>query len=90
MQPLPPPPIDIRLQIYVKPLADGARAVVAFNRHVAPIVANVTWDLLEWAPTQRAAVRDVWAHADLGVTAAIIVVEVPSHAVVMFRITPVA
>jgi hypothetical protein len=89
VQPLPPPPIDIRLQIWVKPLADGSRAVVAFNRDTAVQIANITWDFLEWPSTQQATVRDLWAHSANGTASGIFVAPVAPHAVVMLRITPV-
>lgn len=90
VQPLPPPPIDIRLQIWVKPLSDGARAVVAFNRDTVPYLANITWDLLEWPATQQATIRDLWAHTANGTVAGIFSAVVAPHAVVMLRISPLA
>ena len=88
VRPLPSPPIDIKLQIWVKILSDGSRAVVAFNRDTQPIVANITWDLLEWVSTQEAMVRDLWLHSDLGLHTQIVVSTIPSHSVVFLRITP--
>jgi len=64
--PLPAPPVDIRLQVWAKPLADGSVAAVLFNRSPAPLLANLTWAMLGFPPAARLALRDLWAHADLG------------------------
>lgn len=62
-----PNPIDIRLQVWVKPLVDGSVAFLAFNRHTQPILANVTWGILGWGDSQKLALRNIVNHTDLGV-----------------------
>ena len=81
------------LQLWTKPLADGATAVTLFNQRADTLGGYVRWEDvgLEPGPAQ---VRDLWAHEDLGVhedTGAYadrLNVRVPPHGVVMLRITP--
>jgi alpha-galactosidase len=75
------------LQTWVKPLADGSRAVALLNRTGADAELRVDWAAIG-LPAGRAQVRDLWAHADRGALAVGYAVRVPSHAVVMVRVTP--
>ncbi len=77
------------LQVWVKPLADGSRAVLLFNR--ASVASAITAD---WGrvglKTKRARVRDLWAHTDSASVESRYTATVPSHGVVMLRVWPVA
>jgi len=73
------------LQVWVKPLRDGSRAVALFNRTEAPAEIAVEWSAIGLAPSQ-ASVRDLWAHADRGRFRDRYAATVPSHGVVMVRI----
>ncbi len=76
------------LQVWMKPLRDGSRAVVLFNRGM--IQASVTaswWRLQLHGP---ATVRDLWAHADKGSFTDHYSAIVPAHGAVMLRIAPAA
>jgi alpha-galactosidase len=78
------------LQVWSKPLSGtNTRAVVLFNRSAGATAMTVQWAALG-LPTGPALVRDLWSHTDLGsfygsYTAA----SVPSHGVVMLKITGV-
>lgn len=77
------------LQVWVKPLKDGSKAVVLFNRASVPSEITASW----WrvgVRTRKAEVRDLWAHKDLGVMEDRYRATVPSHGVVMVRVTPIA
>lgn len=74
------------LQVWMKPLRDGSRAVALFNRTEAPAEIAVDWSAIGLAPGQ-AAVRDLWAHADRGRFRDRFAATVPPHGVVMVRIT---
>ena len=74
------------LQIWVKLLADSARAVVLLNRSALQTVITASWSAL--AIRGPARVRDVWAHTDLGTFTGRFSATVPAHGVVMVRITP--
>jgi alpha-galactosidase len=75
---------DGELEIWTKPLADGATAVGLFNRSAAAAKMTARWSELGIAK-QPKSVRDLWQHKDLD-AAAEYTVEVPSHGVVMLRV----
>jgi len=74
------------LQVWSKPLSDGSRAVVLFNRSTLQTVITASWRALGIRGPAR--VRDLWTHADLGTFPARFMAPVPAHGVVMVRITP--
>jgi alpha-galactosidase len=76
------------LQVWAKPLADGSRAVVLFNRASVPTTMSVSWGRIG-IRTDTALVRDLWAHEDMGRVGRRYSATVPSHGVVMLRVTPV-
>ena len=76
------------LQVWSKPLSDGARAVVLFNRSTLQTVITASWRALGIRGPAR--VRDLWTHADLGTFPGRFMAPVPAHGVVMVRVTPVA
>jgi alpha-galactosidase len=75
-------------EIWMKPLADGRRAVGLFNRADAAAEIEVRWRDLGLAGDPR--VRDVWARADLGTREGRYAVEVPGHGVALLVVTPPA
>jgi alpha-galactosidase len=76
------------LQIWVKPLADGSRAVVLFNRSALASGITASWRAVGIAGDKPARVRDLWAHADLGTFTRRFSAPIPAHGVVMVRVTP--
>ena len=70
----------------MKPLRDGSRAVALVNRTEAAAQIAVDWSAIGLRPLP-ATVRDLWAHRDLGRRTARFAAQVPSHGVVMVRIT---
>ncbi len=77
------------LQVWVKPLSDGSRAVLLFNRASVPTTMTATWDRVG-ITTKRARVRDLWAHTDAASVEERYSAVVPSHGVVMLRVWPIA
>ena len=75
------------LQTWAKPLKDGSRAVVLFNRSGLATAMTVTWNRIGLR-SGAATVRDLWAHADRGVHSGRFSATVPPHGVVMLRVTP--
>ena len=63
-------------------------AGLLFNRSPTALAGNLTWAMLGLPPGTRAAVRDLWAHADQGVFTDVYSALVPPHDVVMIRVTP--
>jgi alpha-galactosidase len=74
------------LQVWMKPLADGSRAVVLLNRSALQTVIAASWWRLRLAGPAH--VRDLWSHADLGTFSDHFSATVPAHGAVMVRVTP--
>jgi alpha-galactosidase len=79
---------DGDLEVWSKPLADGGRAVVLFNRGIQPAEIATKWTELGYPSKLSAEVRDLWAHKSLGRKVGEFSATVPSHGVVMVRVTP--
>jgi hypothetical protein len=71
------------LEVWVKELKDGSKAIGLFNRTTA--AATVTADWAAAKLTGRQALRDVWAHKDLGAFEDTYSTQVPAHGVVLVR-----
>jgi alpha-galactosidase len=71
-------------EVWMRPLADGSKAVGLFNRFHAPAAMTVRFaDIGVKGP---AAVRDLWAHQDLGTFTDAFSATVPRHGVVLVRV----
>jgi alpha-galactosidase len=82
-------------QVWMKPLADGSKAVAFVNYSERELAQYVRWSQIG-LPPGPALVRDLWAHADLGVHVDTdkhfnerFEVRIPPHGVVLVRIRPV-
>ena len=73
------------LQVWVKELVDGAKAVALFNRSEKAEKISAVWKDLGFAG--RVKVRDLCEHADKGIFPENYSVEVPSHAVVVIKVS---
>lgn len=76
------------LEIWARPLVDGSRAMVLFNRGASEQPINVNWTQLAYPAHITASVRDLWQHTDLGKFTGEFGVTVPSHGVVMVTVKP--
>jgi alpha-galactosidase len=76
------------LQVWAKPLADGSSAVALLNRSSATATIAVSF-ARAGLHVDSAFVRDLWAHEDRGHFGREYRASVPSHAVVMVRLTPI-
>ena len=76
------------LEIWAKPLADGSRAVILFNRGTSDSEMSVSWEQLGYPNHLPAKVRDLWAHKDVGSFTGLFSAKVASHSVVMVKIAP--
>lgn len=72
------------LDIWMKPLADGSKAVGLFNR--GEDAAPITLYLKDVGLGESAKVRDLWARKDLGTFEKSFTAWVPRHGVVMIRV----
>jgi alpha-galactosidase len=79
---------DGDLEIWSKELRDGSRAVILFNRSGEDSPMEVRWPEIGYTAGLDALVRDLWRHEDLGSFRGVYSTSVPSHGVVMLRITP--
>jgi alpha-galactosidase len=75
-------------EVWARELADGSRAVILFNRAAADARIAVRWPEIGYPATVPALVRDLWAHRDVGKVTGSYEAVVPSHGVVMVRVTP--
>ena len=76
------------LQIWMKPLSDGAKAVAIFNYVVDDQAIPITLQLKDVGFPGSVHARDLWAHKDLGMLHATYTVIVPPGGVVMLRLWP--
>jgi alpha-galactosidase len=76
------------LEVWSRPLADGSRAVILFNRGASEAEVGVTWEQIAYPGHLSATVRDLWEHKDLGSFTGSYKTKVASHAVAMLKIKP--
>jgi alpha-galactosidase len=72
--------------VYAKPLDDGSWAVGLFNRSAQTMSVSVRWSDLGLAGGRK--VRDLWRQKDLGVFPGKFAAPVPSHGVVLVKVSP--
>lgn len=75
-------------EIWAKEMQDGSRAVALLNRGGSAQTITVTWEQIGYPAHLSAAVRDLWAHKDLGKFSARFSAPVKSHEVVMVTVRP--
>jgi len=75
-------------EVWTKPLAGGAVALLLFNRGDQPATIRATAEQLRWPSGARAKVRDLWAHRDLPRWTGSLEAAVKPHSVVMLRLEP--
>jgi alpha-galactosidase len=76
------------VQIWSRPLADGSVAFAIFNIGTdRASMGGVRLPLREAGFTKGASARDVWAHHDLGVIQDVAPITVPSHGVMLLKLT---
>jgi alpha-galactosidase len=73
-------------EVWMKPLSNGGRAVILFNRGNTTAPIPVTWEQIGFAPGFEAGVRDLWARKELGKFKGRFMAKVDPHGVVMVRI----
>jgi alpha-galactosidase len=78
---------DGDLEVWVKNLPGDDRVVVLLNRGRAEAPVAVSWQELGLAFDAELKVRDLWAKKDLGVVKGTFSAGVPSHDVVMIKVT---
>jgi alpha-galactosidase len=76
------------LEVWAKPLKDGSRAVILFNRDGVEHQITAAWETLGYPDHLAASVRDLWQHKDLGKFTGKFSAPVASHGVVMVTVKP--
>jgi alpha-galactosidase len=79
---------DGDLEVWSKEMQDGSRAVALLNRGPSLRDITVKWEQIGYPAHLSAAVRDLWAHKDLGKFTGKFSAPVGSHALVMLRVSP--
>ena len=79
---------DGDLEVWAKQLQDGSRAVVFLNRGSSEHEITLNWEKIGYPGHLSAAVRDLWAHKDLGKFTGKFSAPVASHGVVMLTVRP--
>ena len=78
----------VSCKVWVKPSADGSRAVLLVNRASVSSTITADWGRVGLT-TKKARVRDLWAHTDSAWVENRYAAGVPSHGVVMLRVWPI-
>lgn len=78
------------IEIWVKELSHGQWAVCALNTGRDTADLQIEWDRFRWwfFKGQDYSLRDVWERKDLGTTEKTTIARVPSHGVILLRLTP--
>ncbi len=76
------------LEVWARPLKDGGRAVIFFNRGKADGEIGLTWEEIAYPGHLSAKVRDLWEHKDLGSFTGSYKAKVAPHSAVMVKVLP--
>src|SRR6201987_2460600 len=79
---------DGDLEVWSKPLVNGARAVILFNRGTMEQEVTAYWGDLDYPSELSASVRDLWEKKDLGKVSRKFSAKVAPHGVVMVTVKP--
>jgi alpha-galactosidase len=79
---------DGDLEVWVRPLADGGRALLLLNRGAKPAEIAADWAEIGYPRTLSAEVRDLWSHKAVGRMKGRFAATVEPHGVAMMRVTP--
>lgn len=75
-------------EVWVRPLADGGRAVILLNRSTTSQTISADWTAIGYPVGMTLKVRDLWQHKDLGAYHDRYTVTVPAQSAVMIRLHP--
>lgn len=75
-------------EVWVRPLANGDRAVILLNRSADSHAMSVDWQTLQMPAAMKASVSDLWSKAVSKGVKGSYTATVPGHAVVMVRVSP--
>ena len=75
-------------EVWMKPMADGGRTLLLWNRGEVPVRIAADWTSLGLPATVRLRGRDLWTHRDLGRLSGRYEAEVATHGETMVRLAP--
>jgi alpha-galactosidase len=75
-------------EVWVKPLSEGRRAVLLFNRGEQPQRISFDWEQLGYPKKLEAKVRDLWTHRDIPARSGTYETTVQAHGVQMLVLQP--
>jgi len=75
-------------EVWARPLADGARAVLFLNRGTKPLPISVLATALGFPASLKLSLRDLWLGKTLPPVSARIEAFIAPHAVVVYRVKP--
>lgn len=73
-------------EVWMRPLSDGSRAAVLFNRGKSPATVHVRWTDIGRNASDALPVRNLWKHQDSGTLKRGYSARVPAHSVIMIRV----
>jgi alpha-galactosidase len=80
---------DGDLEVWVREIAGGKRAVLLLNRGAAPADIHFAWEELGYPARLKATVRDLWKASDAATTEGSYTAHgVPSHGVALLSVEP--
>ena len=74
------------LQVWMKPLSDGSKAIALFNFVTDDVPQPITLHFKDVGLADAVHARDLWAHADLGLLRDSYTITPPKGGVVMLRV----
>jgi alpha-galactosidase len=78
--------VEGQSEVWMRPLSDGSRAVVLFNRGRSRTIVRVRWTDIGRKATDELPVRDLWKHQNQGSVKAGYSALVPSHGAAMILV----
>ena len=75
-------------EVWAGPFDGGSYAMILLNRGKAAANITASWSDFGVDPSKEANVRDLWQMKDLGNMKSSVTATVPSHGIVMYKITP--
>jgi alpha-galactosidase len=78
---------DGALEVWAKKMTDGSQVVILFNRGQAPGTLAVSWQEVGLPFDAAMKVQNLWTKQDMGVVKGTFSADVPSHDVVMIRVS---
>ena len=73
------------IEVWVRQLSDGSKAVGVFNRHPSPLTTTVDFKALGFTRAVKA--RDIWQGKDMGTISAPYTARIPGHGVLFLKVS---